>query len=124
MADFFTIANIVIGLGNLGVKIAELFSGKPSKQKKEAARCFSIALTATEDYLDSHDLKKHRDLEEERRLQRLWNEASRTIYPLSDEVGYLLSLKSDYWRNPVRWTNAKIKKARLTLRDVRKEASK
>jgi hypothetical protein len=125
MADLLTIANFVIGAANLGVKLVELFfSGKPTKQKKEAARCFNIAITATEDYIDSHDLRKHRDLEEEKRLQRLWNEASRAIHPFSKDVSYLLSLKSDYWRNPIRWTNGQIKEARIRLRDVRKEVEK
>lgn len=124
MADPLTIAGLLIGLGNLAVKCIELFSGKPTRKKQEAARRFNIALTATEDYLDSHDLRKNRDLEEERRLQRLWEEASRAIYPLSKEVAYTLSRKSDYWRNPTRWTKSQIKQARIRLRDVCMEASK
>ena len=124
MIDPLTIFNAAVGVAGLGLRLIEIFKGKPSKQKQEAARTLVLAIAATEEYLDTHDPDGDSDPEQERRLRNLWNDASKAVFPLDNEVSYRLSVKSDYWRNPKRWTKKQIKDAGIRLRDVRSAAIK
>jgi len=65
-----------------------------------------------------------RNEETEAKLSRLWTTAALKLRNIDHELAERCMLKGDYWANPEAWSEDKIKRARIQIDSVFREARK
>jgi len=88
--------------------------------KDNALRAISHALTETYLYYRRMELGKGRDNDIEAQLSKYWSAAAIPIRHIDPNLAQLCEHKSDYWVNPDRWDQKKVKKIGIGLEQVRK----
>ncbi len=90
---------------------------------QRALEPFYTALNETKIFIGSVK-ELGRDRQREEKLSRLWNEASLHLLPYNTDLAARCHFKAEYWANPSAWSDEKLKKARIEIDRVAKEAQK
>lgn len=96
-----------------------------TQNKKDLA--VSLILTAvneTKIYLRRNQRTNKRSRKREEKLSRLWSAAAIPLNRFNRDLAERCLQKSEYWLNPENYTSADIKKFRIGLDQVYKEARK
>ena len=106
--------------------------GQNSLREEEALTALYMAVNETRIYMGSfggymigvasRKDRKKRDRETEEKLARLWTAASIKLRPVNMDLADRCFLKGDYWANPDIWSEQEIRKARIEIDRVFKEA--
>lgn len=88
--------------------------------KDNALRTISHALNETYLYYRKLELGKVRDHDIEAQLSKYWSAAAIPIRHIDPQLAQLCEQKSDYWVNPDRWDQKKVRKIGIGLEQVRK----
>jgi len=87
-------------------------------RRVHALNAFLRALNETEIYYGTlRDSDKDRGREEE--LSRLWREASEEILIVDGELASRCRSKSQYWADPIGWTDAALEGAHIAIHEMR-----
>ncbi|HEX4638074.1 MAG TPA: hypothetical protein VH170_01160 [Chthoniobacterales bacterium] len=87
-------------------------------RRGHALKMFLRALGETEIYYGTlRDSDKDRDREEE--LSRLWREASEELPVVDFELAKRCHAKSQYWADPVGWSEEAIERAHIAIHEMR-----
>lgn len=100
----------------LGMDKAKLESNKVNK---EALKALYLALSETKFYFADRKTKE-RDLERERRISRLWFEASTELKTIDIELAQRCFLKGDFWTNPSSWKQDDGEKINISIDEMTK----
>jgi hypothetical protein len=97
---------------------------KQMNRRKDADAAVSAVLeasTATTAYAaDTQNAPRQRDRELE--LTKLWTAASVAIRRIDPEFAQLLHMKAEYWCDPTRWSDEDVRRAGISLKDVKARA--
>ena len=105
-----------------------------TEEYRNALVSFYTALNETKLYIskinkqrlsDSHKINEEEENRLcEEKLSRLWLDASIKLREINRDLADRCFLKSDYWTEPNRWSDADVKKAKIDITKVFKEARK
>ena len=83
-----------------------------------------VASNETKFYMSRLNEGKRRSRNTERSLAALWTEAAVDLRKIDQELAERCLLKGDYWADPKKWTDSQIKKARIGVDRVFRDARK
>ena len=131
VTETLAIGSLILSSAKLGYDVLKAWlEHTKGRERKAGIRKFVAALNATSDYLDrTKKLKKDRDLEAEKKLDKLWRVAAEALIPIDRPLSERLYLKAEYWRNPDRFktsptAKAELDEAHIRLMDIRNELTK
>lgn len=93
-------------------------------KRREAVSALSLAVTSTKSYLEYLQDGGRKSDTQQRHLSRLWGEAYGSLLPFfrkERERIDPLRMKALYWEDPKKWTEADVKRTKITLTRVQTE---
>ena len=81
-----------------------------------------VAANETANYLAGLRRTRRRGLKKERELTGLWTNAGITLQSLDKDLAIRCLRKGQYWADPDSWTDADVKRARIDLVRVQRDA--
>jgi len=119
---------VIAALGAIAAWLALLQEEERELQKKEqaAVRAVFTAVNETRLYLrtlgEAGHEAPHRNLDREDQLSRLWMDAYLALFEISRDLALKCEIKSGYWREPERWSDAQVRAAGIKLESIYEEA--
>ena len=104
-------------------EIKELVTKKGKKKEKvyEAIEAINKAANRTTIYITKSISGTYKSDQE---LSDLWMEAAKAVRELDTELYFRLLGKAEYWSNPEEWPEDRVKKAKISLLEIKREAKK
>ncbi len=94
-------------------------------EEEEALIALYVSLNETRIYLGLLDRKiENRNMETEAKLSRLWTAASIKLRRINHDLAERCYIKADYWANPDTWSDTDIKRAKIGVDRIFREAKK
>jgi ATP-dependent protease HslVU (ClpYQ) peptidase subunit len=133
MVDFALIMSVV-NQARQWLEFSNTNDRHRDEEYEEALGALYTALNETRIYIGS--LERHRlaanrgivqagsgrNLETEAKLSRLWTAASVKLRRFNHDLAVRSMMKGDYWANPEEWTDRDIRRARIQIDSVFREA--
>ena len=119
---------VIAALGAIGAWLALLRQEQHELQRNEAAavRALYNAVNETRLYVrrlgEAGYRSPNRDFEREDHLSRLWMEAYFALRKISPNLAHKCMVKSGYWQEPERWSEAQVRVAGIKLDSICEEA--
>lgn len=104
-------------------EIKELVAKKGKKKEKvyEAIEAINKAANRTTIYITKSISGTYKSDQE---LSDLWMEAAKAVRELDNNLYFRLLGKAEYWSNPEDWPEERVKKAKISLLEIKREAKK
>lgn len=104
-------------------ELKELVAKKGKKKEKvyDAIEAINKAANRTTIYITKSISGTYKSDQE---LSDLWMEAAKTVRELDTDLYFRLLGKAEYWSNPEEWPEDKVKKAKISLLEIKREARK
>lgn len=115
---------LVVLLPSLGNFLKDSFK-KRRLQDDHGQRAVERILRAVNEsklYLATLSRGTPRNLEREENLSRFWTDAAGSLHGIDDALAQRCRLKGQYWTTPDQWDAKRLKKARILLTQVSKDA--
>src|SRR5262245_60233149 len=95
--------------------------GKNRTKVYEAIEAINRAANRTTIYITKSIKGTYRSQQE---LSDLWLEAAKAVRELDNKLYFQLLGKAQYWSNPKGWPKERVKKARVSLREIKRESKR
>ena len=105
-------------LAELNKEVRAWAPADPSIQEKQAVRALLKALNATSLYFSSQSQGAGVDSQTEAELSGLWLEASAAFYGIDAHIAPTLYLKSEAWARKEKWSDEKVRAAKIDIESV------
>jgi len=94
------------------------------KQERDDAAIKSVldAVNQTKSYIARLDRGYGEDSDKEEQLVALWTTAAVHIRRTDAELANRLQMKAEYWTNPRQWSDDDVRKNRIRISEIAKEA--
>jgi hypothetical protein len=92
------------------------------KEYRESLSAIYFAANETIQYLATQRKTTRRNLKQERGLAALWTSAGLSLESLDADLAQRCIRKGQYWSDPEAWTTSAVKRARIDLDRIQREA--